>query len=326
MPNILGVNSGQGITALSPASVSHQASAGQITGATTSFLNGPSSQSRIGVMYAPFASKDIMIMALGQNIPKAAQGKELLPLIVKNDHDKTTLEQYRQAMIQHYTERSQFPNIIESEMQKTGFAQEVFREQIGPAAFDKAMSGALKFGDQADILKRIDIRSNDGGEALAGLHPQQHKLYILGHGGPGMNILAADSACNNGMVSAAEVAQHLKEGGLNKDFNDFRVTACYSADTRSPTSFHPKDLERAAQSDVQRTGFLGLLGKKKVMAEPFAQSLSNELKRTGFERPSVTGYHAAGVTISGEHHSRRIPDSQVNDVRSSTVRQRFIPV
>ncbi|MNJ37201.1 hypothetical protein D3C77_320100 [compost metagenome] len=143
-----------------------------------------------------------------------------------------------------------------------------------------------------------------------------------------MNLLAADEACQNGIATAKDVAQQLREGGLHTAFHDFRVKACHSADTRLPASFNAKELARASKPKTHRTGgFLGLFGKKEIEAEPFAQTLSNELKTVGFEQPNVAGYHGAGVTISAEdHHYRRLPESQESNIRSSSVRKRFIPV
>lgn len=322
-----GIQSNHGVAASSTVSTSHSSAIqhGEVTGVTTSNLSMSPSQAKQGSIYAPFAAEDIIIQSLGKNLSRANQGKDLYPVISRNNGEKVLLEQYRNERIHHLSKLAKFDGEINNIMQQTGATREQIRQQMGPTEFDKLVNANLQIKQQIDVLKRLDIQSNEGQGQLSKLQANKDKLYIIGHGGAGMNILAADQACAKGMVTAGDLAKQLSEGGLSKSFSDIRVTACYSADTTSPKSFHDKDLQRAAQPVTQRTGFLGLFGSKEVIAEPFAQTLSNKLKSEGFEQPDVTGYHGAGVSYSREHHHRRIPESQAQDVRSSTVKQHFHP-
>ncbi|NOJ23248.1 hypothetical protein [Vibrio coralliilyticus] len=321
------IQANHSIATSSTASTSQSSGAqyGEVTGVTTSNLSMTSSQSKQGAIYAPFAAEDIVTQALGRNLPRASQGKELYPLISRSDQDKATLEQHRNEQIADLSKHIQFDNKINEIVQNTGATRDEIRQLMGPDLFDKGMSADLRFKQEVDVLKRLDIQSNEGQQQLSKLQAGKDKLYIVGHGGAGMNILAADQACAQGKVTAGDLASQLREGGLPKSFNDIRVTACYSADTKSPKSFHHKDLQRAAQPTTHKTGFLGLFGPKEVKAEPFAQTLSNKLKSEGFEQPDVTGYHGAGVSLSPEHHHRRLPETKEQDARSSTVKQHFYP-
>lgn len=309
------------------------ATIGQATSASVSFHEGPNTHKKQGVLYAPFAAPDIVDMAIGKNMVRAQNGKPIYPLICRNEQDRATLEQVRTTQLSRwqadYEEDSLQLKEYMGHMTQHGFTEEEARQNypLGPKVFDKVQERLNnKYPALIDALTNLTIKSSD---ALKSLSPDQHKLYLLGHGGAGMNILAADQACQKGMVTAKEVAHQLAEGGLDKHFTDIRVTACWSADTCAPTSFQKVDLERASQPQTQRSGFLGLFGKKEVVAEPFAQTLSNEMKREGFELPIVSGYHGLGMTFSsfsGEHHLRRLPNSQESNTRASTVREVFIPV
>ncbi|MBZ6067275.1 hypothetical protein LA374_13820 [Aeromonas schubertii] len=308
---------------------------GQATSANVSFHEGPNTHQKQGVLYAPFAAPDIVEMAIGKNMIRAQQGKPLYPLICRNEQDKATLEQLRTTLLntrkEDYEVMTSGLNDYINQMAKNGFTEEEARQNFpsgGPERFDRLQNNISKLPPMIDALTNLTIKGSDD---LKLLPPNQHKLYVVGHGGAGMDILAADQACQQGMVTAKEVAHQLAEGGLDKRFTDIRVTACWSADTCAPTSFQKSALDRASQPKTQQSGFLGLFGfgKKEVVAEPFAQTLSNAMKREGFEQPRVSGYHGTGMTFSsflGEHHLRRLPDSQESDARASTVRQFFIPV
>ncbi|MPV70219.1 hypothetical protein [Burkholderia sp. BE17] len=297
-----------------------------ITGASNSLLLGPSSQ-KSGSLYAAFASKDIVTQALGKNLARSYKGKQLYPLIARNDEDQVLLEKFREKQVSELRgSGSKFFRTIEQFQSDHHFSYGQAREKLGADVFDKSEAASRKFLWQAEILERIEIRSNEAGQALSRLRPSHDKLYILGHGGAGMDILAADAKCLEGMVKGKDVARQLADGGLDKAFSDIRVTACYSADSRKPMSFHPEDLVRAAKPDTKRGGLFGVFGAKVATREPFAQTLSNELNRVGFAQPSVVGYHGAGVTFPpNDHHVQHLPEVDQADKRSSEVRQHFAP-
>ncbi|WP_434657207.1 hypothetical protein [Chromobacterium violaceum] len=87
-------------------------------------------------------------------------------------------------------------------------------------------------------------------------------------------------------------------------------------------------LSRAAKPVYGRkTGWLGLFGQRAVLSQPFAQTLSDALRKQGFHQPEVSGYHGAGVTYSAAgHHARRLPGGSAQaDVRAANVRRVFTP-
>ncbi|WP_052941372.1 hypothetical protein [Chromobacterium subtsugae] len=325
MPGITTISHAGGAQRAASPSTPAAPRAGQPTGLTSSPLPGPTS-SRQAVIYAPFAAGDVVTQSLGKNLVREQNGKPLLPLIAQDDQAHVRLQQLQQQQVQDLRGKgSLFPDQIRKLQQQHNLSQDVLRQHIGPAEFDKAMQASATFARQADVLQRMEIRSNEHGAELGRLQPQRDKIYIVGHGGPGMDILAADQQVTQGKATSADVAQQLAAGGLDRAFRDFRATACFSADTREPTSFHPADLGRAAAPALgPRPGFLQLFGKRPVLSQPFAQSLSDELAKQGFKQPEVAGYHGAGVTFSQiGHSSRRLPGAA--DSRASELKQVFTP-
>ncbi|WP_108986483.1 hypothetical protein [Edwardsiella ictaluri] len=269
-------------------------------------------------------------MAIGKNMVRTKQSKPIYPLLSRNEQDKATLEQMRATLLSKWKEEyeAEILHLKEyiDQITQHGLTEKEARQHypLGPEGFDNIQKRIVKYCALIDALTNLTIKSSND---LKSLSPDQHKLYVVGHGGAGMDILAEDPACQQGMVTAKEIAHQLAEGGLDKRFTDIRVTACWSADTCEPTSFQKSALDLASQPETQRSGFLGLFGKKEIVAEPFAQTLSNEMTREGFEQPRVSGYHGIGMTFSsfGEHNLRRLPESEESDARASTVRRVFIP-
>ncbi|WP_157683054.1 cycle-inhibiting factor, partial [Burkholderia ubonensis] len=274
------------------------------------------------VIYAPFVAKDMLIQSLGINFVRERIGKPLLPLIVQNDQDMAQLLQLKgqeerrlRDIVTGWNEH------IENLSQKFNLPLDEIREVIGPDYYDQKIKDVATIARKADVLQQMEIRSNAGGAELGRLRPEHNKMYIIGHGAPGVDVLAADQAGTQGKVTAADVAQQLANGGLPRDFRDIRVTACYSADTREPTSFDLPDLQRAAQAELGPTG---------VSRQPFAQSLSNELFKAGYVAAEVTGYHGAGVVFGEWDYRVRVLIDELDnrlspDFRASTVKQVFLP-
>lgn len=274
-------------------------------------------------MYAPFASKDMVAMVVGRNLSRSAKGQALYPMIARNDQEQELLEEFRQEKIGELGQKyKNISGIVDSLRNKSNLPLDDKLAKL----FGEAESALKILERQDEVLRRIEIRSNEAGQELSRLQPNHDKLYIIGHGGAGMNMLAADPECREGRVTGKDVARQLADGGLDKAFVDIRISACYSADSRRPMSFHRQDLERAAEPDTKRGGLLGVFGTRVVTREAFAQTLSNELNRVGFTQASVVGYHGAGVVYSnGDHQMQCLPDTKHEDIRSSTVRQHFAP-
>ncbi|MBA8734379.1 hypothetical protein [Chromobacterium violaceum] len=284
---------------------------------------------RQAALYAPFAAKDIVEQGLGRNLVREQRGKPLLPVIVRDDRTREQLQNLKDAKQQDLSAKSRlFSDSVDQLRRQYQLSEAQARQLIGPETFDKARKDAGILARQADVLRKMEILSNRDGAELGKLVPDRDKLYIIGHGGSGMDILAADAAVTQGRATAADVAAQLAAGGLSTDFRDIRVTACHSADSRDPLSFRPVDLSRAAKPVYGRkTGWLGLFGQRAVLSQPFAQTLSDALRKQGFHQPEVSGYHGAGVTYSAAgHHARRLPGGSAQaDVRAADVRRVFTP-
>ncbi|MEZ6940863.1 RHS repeat-associated core domain-containing protein, partial [Aeromonas sp. S12(2024)] len=275
-----------------------------------------------GFLYAPFSSPDVVIQAATHNIRREQSGKSPRVLISQNSQDRISLEQYRSNQIATRNAMIQkIQGTMNDIMQMANVPQDQIANFLGVDTFNEMMSNMNRLKGQVNALNQLSITSNTILSTLSSA--QQHKLYILGHGGPGKNFLAADQDMAMGMATASEVARQLATGGLEKEFIDIRALACNSADTREPRSFQGNDLMEASLPITKRTGLFGLFGKKRVVAEPFAQTLSNELSREGFGQAKVSGYHGAGVTFSNNHHMRRLLNGQTPDVRASSVRRQF---
>ncbi|MGQ5525141.1 membrane-targeted effector domain-containing toxin [Chitinimonas sp. PSY-7] len=307
-----------------------------VTTSEASTTNGATQSSQNqAVIYAPFVSKDMIIQSLGMNLVRERNGKPLLPMIAQDDQALAQLLQLKQQEEQKLRAfEVTLHKKIQELHQQFNLSMDEIRQMMGPADYDEKILQAAAFTHQADVLQQTEIRSNAGGAELGRLRPEHDRIYIIGHGGPGRDILAADRAVTQGRVTAADVAQQLATGGLHRDFRDIRATSCYSADTRHPTSFSPPDLQRAAQAELAPTpsfrNLFGLFSWGQVPRQSFAQSLSSELSRVGYSAVKVTGYHGAGVGFGGQDYNvRRLVDQQGNqsgpDVRASDVKQVFSP-
>ncbi|MCL9783339.1 hypothetical protein M9194_18060 [Vibrio sp. S4M6] len=317
-----------------------------VTGVRNTYHEGPSSGQT--VLYAPFSAPDIIDQALGKNEIRFDNGKPMLPVIAVNDEKKAELESHlhdkRLSETYNPTHAINFINEVSEKIEalklkaKTDpqlrdmpddqlerLCGEVVREQYGSAKFDRLMETSRKVIRSATILKQMEIRSNENGLELSKLTSKLDKLYVLGHGGAGKDILSGtqDLADKKAIISSKLLSKQFQEGGLPKGFRDFRVAACYSADTREPASFSPDDLKKASEPKYKRSGFLHL-GRKVMERQPFAQSLSKSLVDDGFTNPVVTGYHGAGVSHGANgHKAQRLPHANDLTTRSSLVRERF---
>ncbi|WCH23634.1 hypothetical protein [Aeromonas salmonicida] len=356
MPPINGVNTATPTITAHTANTDATTPIGQATSASVSFNEGPNTHKE-RAMYAPFPALDMVRIAAFENATRRRNGKTEAPLICGNQAE---LEGIRQGLIsvnenaiketlsiineiQYSIENPVIWDPLDSAEDSPEFWDPLDSAEDSPEYWDKLDSGEIipdrksqfaylqsweleallveqtedldMLSSVVDALKNLTIETSD---ALKLLSPGQHKLYVLGHGEPGSDVLSADSECRHGMVTAMKVAHLLAEQGLNKGFRDVRVTSCFSADTCVPTSFKEPALYKASQPLFAPNG--------DVVAEPFAQTLSNEMKRVGFEQPRVSGYHGAGLSsIYAEHHQYCLPDTQEPVVRASIVRQVFIP-
>lgn len=313
----------------SPSTHHDTPSAIQTSGTLTSVRTIPTTVSQpspTAALYAPFASEDMVMQAAGFNFARLVAGKPLYPLIARSDKECEELETWRHSKIEQLTEVGnatlQWIKQLQEQLDKCNLTLDEFRLQYGAEDFDEIAKNIKQLQHTKDALSRIEILSNPARQKLARLRPGVDKLYLLGHGAPGMNKLSADML-GLSEITAEELASQLAAGGLDPWFDDLRVSTCFSADARLPESFEPGALMHAAQAEVGSNRLWKWLGYGASTVEPFAQSLCNALKRAGFKQAAVSGYHGAGRVFSSDHHYNCLPGTQEADVRASSVRQLF---
>lgn len=227
------------------------------------FNTNESAPSR-AILYTPFSNQDMLLISIVENITRLKNNKPLLPLIVQNDHERRKLEDCR-ALLERESHASGRQNVI-----------------------------TLKH----EVLSNMQILSNANGNQLENLNPRQDKIYIIGYGGPGNKFLYPTASGNKeGRISAVHLVEELRKGHLPKNFRDFRLTSCNSADARKPASFSSSDLLKATRPKLGHRSFL-LCGTQSEAKVPLAQTFSEALALFQFGQAEVTGYHGAGQVFS----------------------------
>lgn len=292
-----------------------------IKAANTPALAGPRSVQRVGVMFAPFATLDAFKMAIAENGPRIMRGKNCRALISAN------LQQH-QAFLRH---RAAYAELCSAKLHQTnldllkGIGPKSKRDAAGfyvDAKLRQLQRNRNQLKLMRQTLRTMVIRPNIQNKDLASLRPQLHKLYILGHGIAGQDSLSSQDANHEyTRVTAAQLSSLLKTSGLPANFRDIRVISCHSADATRLQSFEPKVLAHNHRPCTVKRG------ANTQLLIPFAQRLTQALHQAGFKAQAVTGYHGLGFApaYTSPHHHRILPMDKEVQVRSSTVRHRFLP-
>lgn len=288
-----------------------------------SWVHVPDGVPKQGYLYFPLSASDLIDQSIGLNLLRHLKGKALYPLIAPNQKILIEMKKLRAAEITNLTTQidtvsDKLRNVDTHLKHDSGWNGEALRNALSQDVFDPFIDSIAKLSQQLSVLKKMEFTS----KPLAFLTAERDKLYILGHGGAGMDLLAADEAMAQGHITAKALASQLKTAGLPKTFRDLRITACYSADSSKPTSFSPEELDETSGTTSRKRSMIKKLFTAPKNIAPFAQSLSMELKRLGYENIQITGYHGAGVTFSKtEYRARRI--AGVSDIRRSLVKRVF---
>lgn len=288
-------------------------------------LSRPSCQTpeKTGYIYAPFVAPDLLEQSGAINIIRHIKGKATYPVIVKNDEDMRRMKTLKnQKFTELKSQVDQFSDALQrmdgQRRYESGWTPDYLRATLSSDLFDKSLDSLQKHSQELSVVSRLELISNENKQLTNKLSLGRDKLYIIGHGNAGQDILAADQRMEHGMITAKDLALDLLDGGIAQKFNDIRVTACYSADATKPVSFDSATLEKSSRP-VNRNKYK-LWGSETT--KPFAHTLRDELLAIGFSNVAVSGYHGAGVTFSKqENHSRRLSDQP--DVRRSAVRRIF---
>lgn len=132
------------------------------------------------------------------------------------------------------------------------------------------------------------------------LRADAHKLYLIAHGEKGPILYATDGEPGTpgyAELSAAALARRLAAQGLDKRFTDVRIKACHSADFGAGIIFR---------------------------SDPFARTLARAMKKEGYNKIAVTGYHGESKLVPtdiAEHHQRLLEVSINGKVYKKPVRQ-----
>lgn len=155
---------------------------------------------------------------------------------------------------------------------------------------------------QAEAVEATPIL---GPEHLSGL-PSDAKLLVLGHGTAGVNRLSTTESKADAFA-LRDVAQGLRAAGLSRDFSNFALTSCHSADAEEHTEF-------VQDPPAQTPG-----------GTAPAQSLANELQRAGFTQPKVKGYQGAGLREPYGLSAERVSADGSEIARRKDTRKEFFP-
>lgn len=262
---------------------------------------------KLGFMFSPFANHDTMLSSMGENLARAKKGKAMRPLILSDEEAVSDFEKVRQNYVSKWQ-----PGI---EMyQKLGLSE---KSQLS----QKEIGNFEDMGRRLQVLQGMNVIPNRRKQTqeteLSKLSPDKSKLYVLGHGGVNMDLIASTIDGKQATRTSSQLAGDLST--LPKKYEDVRITSCWSANSAKPVSFSTSEKTRTSQA-TQWSVWSPLSSKT---TKSFSQNLSEQMTELGFSKLQVTGYHGAGKTVpEGNEHQRTLPDSNTT-VRRSTVAQKF---
>lgn len=217
-------------------------------------------------------SKDSLHI-LGQQVPRIMNGKDPYIAAFIDDSAKNSFNESIEC----------YKKICQSELSSENYS-----------SLDK--DGKLAYALNQTAKKQINSSLRDVNLS------DFSKLYILGHGGAGVDFIKSGDKTFN----VKEIVDTLEENNILNKIKDLRVTSCKSADKTSPKSMSPEDIIEANS----KTSFLSdiIFGKNMSLVE----LISEEVWDRGYTDISVSGYHGNGVFYNGK-------DLPFSHLRSSTI-------
>ncbi|WP_124633961.1 hypothetical protein [Burkholderia cenocepacia] len=265
-----------------------------------------------GFIFSPFTTGDMYAMAVGLNMSRVLNKKSALPLISSSEDEFQGLTKLK-------SEFSSDPNYEYwvslgakvFEMMKIGTGE--LRESGVPKIDGESERDTVRALGVFLAHKRTRVFKWHGAK-LAALKPNTTKVYLIGHGLPGENLLADCSDGDYRSITSAQVAAKISASGIAKDISDFRVSSCWSADVKKLFSFQALKDYSVAQ----------------IEEKPFGQHFANALESQGFSQARVTGYHGAGLRFTDDSNMKNMRVITMNGrvverARSSSVRRVFRP-
>ena len=281
-------------------------------------LNPGRVDSKSAVMYSPFSGEDMLHGAGGRNESRARKNKSPLLLVARSDADRDILNAHRTSVVAK--KFSEINDIYQTIAENGGDA--AVEQKLGAERHRRIIENLQKATDQTTQLGLLQIKSNQTGQELNKLDPANTKIYIIAHGLAGDNELTSTLNGREQTISASALARQLADGGLSKDFIDFRLLSCQSADVETPVSF-----QQGASSDAAPQGFFSSIRERMGLKnQSFAESFANALLNEGFKCAQVSGYHGNYIVNIGSDHQVRVINKEgrvVESARQSHVRRVF---
>lgn len=271
-------------------------------------------EGRTGYIYTPFSRGDAAKIVAVENAKRIQLGKSIRSMAFENDQERETFKKLLKneaQQLEELNERTQ-GQIERLKSKRSLTAKE--RQY-----FDLYSRNIIARNGQLEAIKYL--MADRGSKLFSELDPVRTKLYVVGHGAPGISrVYAASNGENNKGMSMKRLAQAFSGGGLNLNYEDIRLVPCNSADVIEPSSFEKDSLEQARQpKHDESAGGPGKPGK----IYPPAESLSNEMRGKGYSRLTVSGYHGRGISKSQDGHFYRSLGKGGAIQRRSQVKQQW---
>ncbi|MGC7839596.1 RHS repeat-associated core domain-containing protein [Pseudomonas wayambapalatensis] len=250
-----------------------------------------------GYIYLPVVGNDTVQMAVGDNFNRYVKGRDLRPVILPDRTAKKAFEGLKPQYILG----------ARSELERAENLRRMARAGALPATTQSAYLEEAEYIEnevniRLKVLKRLKVHSNAESGLLSRLAPGGSKLYISAHGEAGSGRLAATYSPESAEIWSDDLAQELEAGGLPKDFQDIRVSACWSANAVEIESFDSDEIDRSAFV-ATAVGDGDDQSGPSTTPRPFNVMLHSELTKKGFSKISVTGYSGTLWTYpDGKHY------------------------
>jgi len=261
------------------------------------FLDSWDDSRKNALIYSPFATKITLLYMICRNADRLDRGKPASPLFVNSERQAN----YLKMMLSEWIRLSKnSPKAKEDPVIST------IRTLVDPD-----LKPIFRRGDLVSALlpKNVLIYSLER-NGLQHLQTGRNKIYIIGHGLPGISYLIdTEEKCGSFFCRYSTLAKNFIAAKLSPDFDDFRLVSCHSGDDKV---LRGTTLPPGGQID-----------------RAMAQQLANALAKQGFSHAQVMGYRGQGIVYPGARNGimRTIFDDKKDshDVYARHHRHRFLP-
>lgn len=239
-------------------------------------------------IYATFFNKDMITQAIEINASRVLQGKEPYP-ILSSDSQKlmeTGLASYIESNRDAFKRVESLSTKVDKYLNKTSIE-----------ALHKKAPVKIKVLGALLALRKTPIISLDKANPKI-----LEKIYIVGHGFAGSNMIAATPDGSKSVKTSEMVVSEIKQliNSIPDKKIDIRMMQCESADRETAMTMNKAALAENAQS--------------KEGAQPLARYMADALSRQGIQA-TVQGYHGLGVSWAYQnlHQTRALASDYDTD-------------